>query len=141
VAVDDLSLEVPATSRLLFDGRNLPIGAARVAGGEYDYTAPRKLGATRLDTAFGDVDPGPDGGSAAAIYGPDGSGVQVWADASFGWWQVYTGDTLPPARNRRSVAIEPMTCPPDAFRSGRDVIVLEPKATWSGSWGIRQLPA
>ena len=141
VAVDDLSLQVPATSRLLFDGRNLPIGAAKVAGGEYDFTEPRKLGSLQLDTAFGDVDPGVDGGSTAAIFGPDGTGVQIWADSAFGWWQVYTGDTLPPSRHRRSVAIEPMTCPPDAFRSGRDVIVLEPGEAWRGSWGIRHLPA
>ena len=40
-------------------------------------------------------------------------------------------------RHRRSVAIEPMTCPPDAFRSGRDLIALEPGQTWSGTWGIR----
>jgi aldose 1-epimerase len=40
-------------------------------------------------------------------------------------------------RHRRSVAIEPMTCPPDAFRSGRDLIVLAPGQTWSASWGIR----
>jgi aldose 1-epimerase len=30
-----------------------------------------------------------------------------------------------------------MTCPPDAFRSGKDVVVLEPGATWTGTWGIQ----
>jgi aldose 1-epimerase len=30
-----------------------------------------------------------------------------------------------------------MTCPADAFRSGRDLITLEPGQTWRGSWGIR----
>ncbi|HTF10445.1 MAG TPA: aldose epimerase, partial [Asanoa sp.] len=39
-------------------------------------------------------------------------------------------------RNRRAVAIEPQTCPPDAFRSGHDVIVIEPGDTWSASWGV-----
>jgi aldose 1-epimerase len=29
-----------------------------------------------------------------------------------------------------------MTCPPDAFRSGRDVITLEPNQTWHASWGL-----
>jgi aldose 1-epimerase len=29
-----------------------------------------------------------------------------------------------------------MTCPPDAFRSGRDLVVLEPGETWQGAWGI-----
>ena len=63
--------------------------------------------------------------------------VTVWADGAFKWWQVFTGDTLHGERHRRSVAIEPMTCPPDAFRSGRDVIVLHPGQTWSASWGVR----
>jgi aldose 1-epimerase len=68
--------------------------------------------------------------------GPDGTGVRLWADASFGWWQVFTGDTLPRERYRRSVAVEPMTCPPDAFRSGRDVITLDPGQPWHATWRL-----
>jgi aldose 1-epimerase len=50
---------------------------------------------------------------------------------------VYTGDTLEPADRRRTgIAIEPMTCPPNAFRTGVDLIELEPGATWRGTWGI-----
>ncbi len=30
-----------------------------------------------------------------------------------------------------------MTCPPDAFRSGRDLVILAPGQSWPGSWGIR----
>jgi aldose 1-epimerase len=66
----------------------------------------------------------------------DGRRVTVWADESFHWWQVFTADTLTGARYRRAVAVEPMTCPPDAFRSGRDLVVLEPGQTWHGVWGI-----
>jgi len=133
VPIDDLVLTVPGRSRLLVDGRLLPIGAARVAGTDYDFTEGRRIGATVLDTAFGDV---PAGRSQVSIASPDGRRVAVWADESFTWWQVYTSDTLAPERLRRSVAIEPMTCPPDAFRSGRDVIALEPGQTWRGVWGI-----
>jgi aldose 1-epimerase len=68
-------------------------------------------------------------------------GVSVWADDAFRWWQVFTGDTLSPPRRRRSIAVEPMTCPPDAFRSGKDVVVLPPGATWRGTWGITPLDA
>jgi aldose 1-epimerase len=50
---------------------------------------------------------------------------------------VFTGDSLHGERHRRSVAIEPMTCPPDAFRSGRDMVVIKPGDTWRGAWGIR----
>jgi aldose 1-epimerase len=138
VPVDDILLRVPGRTRILADSRLLPIGAVKVAGTEYDFTEPRRIGDAVLDTTFGDVDPGPDGGSAVTIAAPDGSArVEVWGDENFKWWQIFTGDTLSGERFRRSVAIEPMTCPPDAFRSGRDLIVLEPGRTWSASWGIR----
>ena len=139
VPIAELSAQVPARSRLLVDGRLLPIGAARVAGGEFDFTEPRKLGDAELDTAFGDVIRDPDGGSAVTLTASDGRGVKVWADPSFGWWQVFTSDTLPAPRYRRAVAVEPMTCPPDAFRSGRDLITLEPAQTWRATWGITPL--
>ncbi|GIG90820.1 aldose 1-epimerase family protein [Plantactinospora endophytica] len=140
VAVDDLRLRVPGRSRLLLDGRLLPIGVAKVTGGDYDFTEPRRIGEAVLDLAFGDLDPAlvHDWGSSVTISAPDSDdAVSIWADPSFGWWQVFTGDTLVGDRYRRSVAVEPMTCPPDAFRSGRDVITLEPGQTWQGSWGIR----
>jgi aldose 1-epimerase len=60
--------------------------------------------------------------------------VAVWADAAWPWLQVFTGD-LPDIR-RRGLAVEPMTCPPQAFRTGQDVIRLEPGEIWSGEWGI-----
>jgi aldose 1-epimerase len=137
--VDQLLLRVPANTRLLVDSRLLPIGAARVAGTEFDFTEPRRIGPAVLDTAFGELDRDADGGSAATVSTVDGRGVRVWGDAAFGWWQVFTGDTLLGDRYRRSVALEPMTCPPDAFRSGRDLITLEPGQTWRGSWGITPL--
>jgi aldose 1-epimerase len=136
VPIDDLTVHLPARSRLLVDGRLLPIGAARVAGSEYDFSQPRRLGQLVLDTAFGDVERDEDGGSAVSLAAPDGRMVRVWADAAFGWWQLFTSDTLAGARHRRAVAVEPMTCPPDAFRSGRDLIVLEPGQTWQGAWGL-----
>jgi aldose 1-epimerase len=51
--------------------------------------------------------------------------------------QVFTGDTLPAARRRQGLAVEPMTCPPDAFRSGQDLLRLEPGETATRQWGIR----
>lgn len=140
-AVDDLALRVPGHSRLLLDSRQLPIGAARVASGEYDYTEPRRIGAATLDVAFGEIERDPTGQSAVTLTRADGAGIRIWADEAFTWWQVYTGDTLAPERRRRSVAVEPMTCPPDAFRSGRDLIVLEPGQVWRGVWGVAPIAA
>ncbi|MGC5017022.1 aldose 1-epimerase family protein [Micromonospora sp. DT47] len=138
VPVGEVSLRVPGRNRLLLDGRLLPIGGTAVAGTEYDFTEPRPIGDAVLDVTFGDVARDADGGSAVTLAALDGSAaLRVWADREFGWWQVFTGDTLTGERHRRSVAVEPMTCPPDAFRSGKDVITLEPGVTWRGTWGLR----
>ena len=48
---------------------------------------------------------------------------------------AYTGDPRPDV-NRRSIAIEPMTCPPNAFRTGESLVRLEPGASHTGTWGI-----
>jgi aldose 1-epimerase len=60
--------------------------------------------------------------------------VTVWADRAWPWQQVFSGDL--PNVARRGLAVEPMTCPPQAFRTGEDVIRLEPGERWSGEWGI-----
>jgi aldose 1-epimerase len=62
--------------------------------------------------------------------------VTVWADEAWPYVVLFTGDPLPDVA-RRSIAIEPMTCPPQAFRTGESVIRLEPGDGWSGTWGIQ----
>lgn len=131
--VDDEVLHVPAARRLVTDDRGLPVGAQDVAGTAFDFRSPRAVGGTVLDTCFGDLQRRADG-SAAVRFGS----TEVWGDASFGWFQVFSGETLPESERRRSLAVEPMTCPPDALRSGTDLVVLEPRAAWSASWGIRR---
>ena len=109
-----------------------------MVGSAFDFTEGKHIGTAKLDTAFGDVVHDADGRSTVRLAHPDGTAIaDVWSDRSFRWWQVYTGDTLSEERRRRSIAVEPMTCPPDAFRSGRDVVTIAPGDTWTGSWGIR----
>ncbi len=136
VPLNDLELSFQARTRLLVDGRMLPIGAAKVTGGDYDYSTPRRLGAAELNTAFGDLARNGDGRAEVTIAAADGRAIQVWADESFKWWQLFTGESLSGDRRRRALAVEPMTCPPDALRSGRDLITLAPGEAWSGRWGI-----
>jgi aldose 1-epimerase len=138
VSVDETLLQVPGKTRIVADARLLPIGAVKVAGTDYDYSEPRRIGIQVLDTTFGDIEHDANGITEVTIADPHSDAkVTVWADDKFKYWQVFSGDTLHGERFRRSVAIEPMTCPPDAFRTGRDLIVLEPGETWTASWGIR----
>ncbi|EHW2562941.1 aldose epimerase, partial [Escherichia coli] len=38
------------------------------------------------------------------------------------WVQIYSGEKL----QRQGLAVEPMSCPPNAFNSGIDLLLLEP---------------
>jgi aldose 1-epimerase len=136
-SVDDLVLTVPASSWTEVDANLHPVAVHDVEGGPNDFRTGAPLADVRLDMAFCDrIDAAP-----ARITGPAGT-VEMWADASFGWWQVYTSDYFPEGspRRRSTVALEPMTCGPNAFNSGRDVVVLAPGQDWSGEWGVRYLP-
>jgi aldose 1-epimerase len=137
--IDDAALVLPAGRRLALDARSLPTGEVlSVEGTELDFTAGRLIGTTQLDTAFTDLHRGADGIARASLGDPvSGRGVELWMDEGFRYLMCFTADTVEPERRRRAVAIEPMTCPPDAFRSGTDLIVLEPGETWEGSWGLR----
>lgn len=137
-ATDDCTLRLAANTVLPLDSdRMVPLGpAVDVTGTEYDFRTARSLRGVALDTAFGGCEPGADGLVHHVLVGPDG-GVELWADSDFRWVQVYTPDGLP--GRGRAVAIEPMTCPPDALNSGIDLIMLAPGETWAGRWGLRPL--
>lgn len=138
---DAVRLDLRADRRLVLDGRLLPVGVEDVAGTPYAVVdaARAPIGALRLDDCFGGLRRDSDGRWRATLVRGDGpvDTIEIWADAAYKWAMVYTGDTLTPALRRRAVAIEPMTCPPNAFRTGEDVIVLDPGATFAARWGVR----
>jgi galactose mutarotase-like enzyme len=137
--VDGAILQLPARDTLDTDDRGLPTGAlTAVAGTEHDFTTARFIGPLVLDTAFTTLQRDADGRAWASLDAPGGtSGASLWVDPGFGYLMVYTGDTLGElSRRRRSVAIEPMTCPPNALRTGKDLIALQPGQEWVASWGL-----
>jgi aldose 1-epimerase len=140
--VDTTLLEIPADQWLVLDSRSLPTGELTpVDGTETDFRRARPVGSTRLDMAFTGLRRDGAGMATARLEEPStGRGVELWADDRFRYLMCYTGDTLGEERLRRTaVAVEPMTCPPDAFRSRRDLVVLDPGDTWEGRWGLRPL--
>lgn len=93
----------------------------------------------RVDDLVLDGEPVGDRDLDETRHKPDGWRVElgevaVWADDAWAWLQVFTGDL--PDIGRRGLAVEPMTCPPQAFRTGESMIRLEPGQRWSGEWGI-----
>lgn len=131
-------LEVPAESWLRTDERQIPVGAEPVGGTPYDFRAGQTVGEARLDTAFTDMRRDGRGTARVRLASPDGArSVAVWMDETYRFVMVYTGETLSdPARRRRSLAIEPMTCAPNAFQTGDGLQVLEPGAQSVSAWGI-----
>jgi aldose 1-epimerase len=133
--VDPLVLRVPGQSVLRADERGLPIGRDAVAG-DRDFRSARPIGSTVLDHAFTDLERDDDGLARVHVHEPEsGAGLTLWVDGAYGYLMVFTGDPLPDV-NRRALAVEPMTCPPNAFRTGEAVIRLEPGASFTGSWGL-----
>jgi aldose 1-epimerase len=134
--VDELTLQVPARTILLSNERSLPTGEQDVEGTEYDFLEARTIGETKLDTAFTALRRGDGDVARVELRAPGGDGLTLWVDKSYRYLMIFTGDALPDV-DRRAIAIEPMTCPPNAFRSGADLITLQPNASWTGAWGIR----
>lgn len=134
-STDSCTLQLAASTVLPLDPSTMiPSGPALpVDGTEYDFRSPRPLADVHLDTPFGGCTPGPDGFVRHRLTSPTG-GVEMWADPDFSWVQVFTPGEFP--GRGRAVAIEPMTCPPDALNSGTDLIVLEPEHTWTSEWGL-----
>jgi aldose 1-epimerase len=137
-SIDQALVRIPARRRLVADDRGLPTGETDVADTDFDLRSARVLGDTELDTCFTDLERTDDDRVSVDLAAPAESRlVSIWADRVFGYLMVYTGHTLDPVeRRRQGLAIEPMTCPPNAFQSGRDVVRLDPDSRWTGSWGI-----
>jgi aldose 1-epimerase len=137
-SVDGLRLTVPGTTRLEPASPGGGQVLALVEGTPQDFTRPRRIGSTQLDIAFGGLVRSSDGRAVARLHDPDsGRSLHLWVDDSYRYLMVYTADEVArPERRRVAVAIEPMTCPPDAFRTGADLIELEPGESWQGTWGV-----
>ncbi|MGP7996958.1 MAG: aldose 1-epimerase family protein [Streptosporangiaceae bacterium] len=135
-SIDSCELTVPAGLRLPNGERGIPAGPpADVTGTEFDFRTARPVGDFPLDHAFTGL-ARDEAGRAWARLGQAGTEVALWAGPGYEWLQVFTGDALDPEHRRRAVGIEPMTCPPNAFVSGTDLLLLEPGDSVTHTWGI-----
>jgi aldose 1-epimerase len=137
--IDDTLLCLPAAARLEADDRGIPTGRRiPVEATEYDFREPRAIGALELDTAFADLRRDDDGRAHIGLAAPGGGRrATLWLDGGYGYVMAFTGDSLPdPARRRRALGLEPMTCAPNAFRSGDGLWILAPGEAASAQWGL-----
>jgi aldose 1-epimerase len=142
--VDGWELVLPASTRVLVDDRLLPTGQEDVTGTPYDFRVARAIRDVGFDDAFTDLARDADGLTTVVLTDPgSGRGLALWVDEQHGWLQLFSADDVP-STARRSLAVEPMTAPADAFRTGTGLVALspagEPGDALAVSWGIRALP-
>jgi aldose 1-epimerase len=136
----DLTVHVLADTVFETDG-GIPTGTRPVEGTPDDLRAGRPLADADLDTPFTDLAL-VDGRVRHRLVAPDGRAVELHADPEFAYAQVFTSRIYETDEGRiDAVAIEPMTCAPDALNNGRGLTWLEPGEQLVVSWGIRLLPA
>lgn len=142
--LDDWSLGLPAASvYLTTDDRLLPTELVPVQDADparFDFRAARTIGAAEIDHAFTGLSE-----YRVEVLDPTGTGVSMEWDAACPWVQVHTAD-LPGGGpgNRAGLAVEPMTCAPDAFNASRYELdlglrVIEPGETLEAGWRIAAL--
>ncbi len=138
--LDDCVAVLPAATRITTDPeRQLPTGTEPVAGTPYDLRAGRSLAGVRLDDAFTDLERDDAGVARASLTGAEGRTRELWVGPGYGYLQAFTGETLAPSRRRTGLAVEPMTCPPNAFVTGEAVQRIEPGGSTTATWGARLL--
>jgi aldose 1-epimerase len=131
-SVEEWEFSFPPALKLLVDEQMIPTG---VTAEHNEFIMPMALGELHYDTGF-------------RLKNPDGIQTftvkdkvhdlefAIWQEAGeqkFNYYQIYT----PPSR--RSVAIEPMTCPANALNSGEGLIILQAGESVSARFGIKNL--
>lgn len=150
-ALDEWTLRLPAADVLEVTADRLsPVAlhpASELDAARFDWRRARVLGDVRIDHAYTGVEWDADGQATVELTDPSGTGVAMSWGASCPWVQIHTAD-LPAGPShpghRAGLAVEPMTCAPDAFNDAAypfetGLLVLEPGGHADASWRIRAI--
>jgi aldose 1-epimerase len=143
-AVDDWMLQLPASQVLEVTPDRLSptdLSPVDIDADRFDFRDARRIGTVEIDHAFTGLT-----SAAVRVTSADGSGVELTWDEACRWVQIHTADqpegAVSPA-HRIGLAVEPMTCAPDAFNAGcyafdTGLTVVAP-GEWSpaASWSLR----
>ena len=130
---DSYELTAPGAQVVTVNEHLEPTGLVPVANADLDYRLPRLIGAHTIDHAFTAM-PTP---WALTLHHPQ-SGATVTLTSDAAWYQIYTADQI----GRTGLAVEPMSCAPDAFNSGLGLIRLQPGETHTLTYSIHaELPS
>jgi len=149
--LDEWTLSLPASQVLLTTADRLSptelVGVDADAA-RFDFREARAIGAVEIDHAYTGLEPDAAGETAVRVRDESaGTGVEIVWDAACAWVQVHTADQpegpASPA-HRAGLAVEPMTCAPDAFNAAdypfdTGLLVIEPGESVTASWRIAAL--
>lgn len=146
-ALNTWTLELPADTVLeVTPDRLSPVALASVTvdAARFDFRDPRVLGAVEIDHAYTGLTRDATGRATVTLTDPSGTGVAMSWDGGCPWVQIHTAD-LPAGPgtpgHRAGLAVEPMTCAPDAFNDdaydfSTGVISLDPGQSHEVGWTI-----
>lgn len=154
--VDACTLRFSATERLVVDERGLPVAWVSVEGSDHDCRRGRSLAGVELDDCFvGLGQETPEAADAASsssqgqasdlrwtvqLYRQDGRVAGVSGSKELPYAMCYTADHIDGADRRRALAVEPMSCPPNALKSAEALVVLQPAGRqgcrWQATWRL-----
>ncbi len=130
--INDTFFAVPARKTFDVDEQQIPV-RTRALRKEEKLPNPTLLGKRRFDMGLTGIK-FEDGFAEVELKSLTGAEARMWFEKEFGYLQVYTVNEVTPGQP--GIAVEPMTCAPNAFNSGDGLIVLEPFEEWTGKWGI-----
>lgn len=118
--IDDCHLHIPARKimEIRTDKELIPTG--ELVENEFGSKL-RIIGETELDTCFTDL----------IDHTVRFENIELFMDESMNFFQSYTPD------DRMSIALEPMSCAPDAFNNNLGLIALAPQESISHKFGIK----
>lgn len=108
-----------------------------VSGSDHDFRVARPIGAQDIDCAYRGLARDRDGLAGVRLRAPDGTGIDFWVDGNYPYIQVYTAHTQPEPHRRTGLAVEPMTCVANAYRTSEGLIRLLPGQSHTATWGLR----
>ncbi len=130
--VDDLSMQFPADKVLEVDQKMIPTGVSKQYN---EFNTLKQIDNTQLDHCFV-LNTKKSPAEIIIQNNKLNFGYKIWQEtgtALYNYLQIYT----PPSRT--SIAIEPMTCIPDAFNNKQGLIVLKPGKSVEARWGVTLL--
>lgn len=115
-SIDTCNLSMPFKKVYKADEHKLPIEEVDVDSLGFNFVSPRPMGDVKMDHCFISADK-----THMNTVMLENKDLKVYFKSSAPYVQLFTPDTL----NRKCLAVEPMSCAPNAFNNGIGLITLK----------------